>query len=142
MKYVPFRRMTAACLREMLPSLIGRSDDFGPAANDELVLVDPVFLIVEHQVERGAAAGPPGVPSSPEPSAAACGCGGGVDGTSNMETPPGSGNPRREPRARRSRGAAAAAAARAGTVAGAAAALVLARGGGVGGHLARPPPAR
>src|SRR5437899_2989162 len=30
MKYVPLRRITAACLREMLPSLIGRSDDFEP----------------------------------------------------------------------------------------------------------------
>src|SRR4029079_18072010 len=30
MKYVPFRRIPAACLREMLPSLIGRSDDLAP----------------------------------------------------------------------------------------------------------------
>src|SRR3982751_3308999 len=30
MKYVPLRRMTAACLRETLPSLMGRSDDFEP----------------------------------------------------------------------------------------------------------------
>src|SRR5436190_9986552 len=30
MKYVPLRRMTAACLREMFPSLIGRSEDLAP----------------------------------------------------------------------------------------------------------------
>ena len=30
MKNAPLRRMTAACLRETLPSLMGRSDDFDP----------------------------------------------------------------------------------------------------------------
>src|SRR4029079_14634236 len=61
MKYVPFRRITAACLREMLPSLMGRSDDFAPRPMMNWSLSMRYFWLSNTRYSGGA--GTPGAPS-------------------------------------------------------------------------------
>src|SRR5205814_10426059 len=61
MKYVPFRRMTAACLREMLPSLMGRSDDLAPRPMMNWSLSIRYFWLSKTRYSGGA--GTPGAPS-------------------------------------------------------------------------------
>src|SRR6185436_196425 len=64
MKYVPFRRITAACLREMLPSLMGRSDDLAPRPMMNWSLSMRYFWLSNTRYSGGA--GTPGAPSENE----------------------------------------------------------------------------
>src|SRR3954452_5261783 len=86
--------MTAACLREMLPSLIGRSDDFDPRPMMNWSLSMRYFWLSKTRYSGGAAvpAGvPAGVPSKPE------GGGGGVMPICPRPPGPGMGRPKRPP---------------------------------------------
>src|SRR5438445_5403163 len=57
MKYVPLRRITAACLREMLPSLMGRSDVFEPRPMMNWSLSIGIRWLLKTRNSVGAACG-------------------------------------------------------------------------------------